>query len=161
MSAVRTAIAAALLFFSVASMDPMLVHAMFVGACVTLFPAMKLVLVLTGILGAYRILVRHDPIMGTAGSFLSCAAEGVDVTLTGALTIVTVMVCLPALSALFAFDVRKIWAELAPAVPYVTILVVKFMVENQVAIDVGETIKNVRQYADQGVATVKALVGAV
>lgn len=161
MTAFRSAIATAVLFFSLASMDPMVVHAMFVGACVALFPAMRVVLVLTGILGAYRILVRHDPIMGTAGSFLSCTAEGVDVTLTGALAIVTVMVCLPALSALFSFDVRKVWAEIAPAVPYVTVLVVKFMIENQVTIDVGEAINNVRQYADQGVATVKALVGAV
>jgi hypothetical protein len=71
------------------------------------------------------------------------------------------MVCLPVVYALFSFDFGKVWEKLAPAAPYVTVLVVKFMVENQVAIDVAETIKNVRQYADQGVATVKALIGVV
>ncbi len=157
----RISIALALAFFTVTSMDPMVVHLMFVATCTALFPSFWFVLGLAGLVGVYKIAVKHDPVVGSLGSFLACTAEGIDTTLTGALAIVTVLACLPALGSLFSFSLSTIGAAFGPVIPLVVLLCTKLVVESQATVNVADTVSHVTQYVDQAIASLGALVGIV
>lgn len=157
----RISIALALAFFTLTSMDPMVVYLMFVATCTALFPSFWLVLGIASLVGVYKIAVKHDPVMGSLGSFLACTAEGIDTTLTGALAIVTVMACLPALGSLFSFSISTISAAFGPVIPLAGLLCTKLIVESQATVNVADTVLHITQYADQAIASLGAIFGIV
>lgn len=159
LASARVSVAATVVVFTAIAMDPMVVHVMFVGACMALFPTFRNVVGATALFGVYRIAVSHDPILGTLGSFLTCTGEGMDIVVTGSLGIVTALAALPAAVSILSFKWSKFRDEMAVVLPLLVLLLSKLLIESEITFDVADAVSHLKQYADEAVKTVRALFG--
>ena len=141
--------------------DPMLVYLLLVTAVMAMFPTYKQITALLSLLGMFRIALRHDVIAGDFSSFILSVGEGLDITVGGVAAVVTLMAMVPALRALFAFDVRAATEGIRPAVPLLTLVLTRYFIERRADTDLTKLAGLAMQHARDAMKILRTVTGMV
>ncbi len=109
--------------------DPMLAYMTVVVAIMVLFPTYRAIVAFLGVYAVFRISVRHDPVSGNYMSFVAAVAEAINMTVGGLAMVVTFMALIPSVVAMFSFDLGAIRRAFVPAVPLLTVVLIKYFIE--------------------------------
>lgn len=139
--------------------DPMLVYLMIVTAIMALFPTYRPIVGFVSLYGVFRITLRHDPVTGNYMSFVTSVAEGVNTTIGGTAMIVTFMALAPVLSAVFSLDFGAVKQAIGPALPLLTLVCTKHVVESQADADVTQLSSAGIDHLRELVKNLRALTG--